>query len=667
MNNLRKISVPVFLLILSLLTYALFFWEKGFYWDEAPWTWIYYRLGPAALTQTFSTSRPFWGLLYQALLPLVGPRPWAWQLLMVFHRWISAVLVWLLVGEIWPRDKRPALWTSALFLVYPGLGQNFIGLMYTHFFIILDSFLLSLYLSILAIRRKSAPLSLVAIFLAVVNLATMEYFYFLELFRAVIFWFILDDPWQKRLRRVTRFYLPYFGAFVGVTLWRAFYFTNQNASYGYGTLQAIRENALLGSLKLLWNMLAAFWESVPHAWLYSFQPVDLASLGLYSAIGAFALALVATVGVGVYLLAQPVDDSKPGGGFTRVFLILGLAAWVLGGGAFWLVGEKTMPQLHFSADRFTMSFMLGSSLMVAALLGLLDKRPRLQMGLLAVLVGFAVGRQFQTNSLYRHDWDTARALFWQMSWRIPGLEPGTTVVSNDLPVTLFSDNSLSGPLNWIYSAPGKMEHILYFASVRSEEGRALGSGFEPGVSFQQNYLATTFSGSTSKMVVINFSPPGCLRVLDAEIDPLNKLLPPLLREAAKLSNPALIQPTDTASLPDFYDPEIARGWCYDYARAALAAQSDDWAHALKMRDEALAAGEHPNDPMENFLFIEAYAHTGAWSEAQALTKDTYKFSKDIMRPTLCALWARIEREVPAGADKTSAVQSARENLSCGGG
>src|SRR5512133_1180000 len=125
MNLLKKISVPLFLFILALLTYALFFWERGFYWDEAPWTWVYYRLGPAALTKLFSTSRPFWGMIYQVMMPLVGPHPWIWQLLMVLLRWLSAVLVWAIFREVWTKNPRPALWVSALFLVYPGLGQNF--------------------------------------------------------------------------------------------------------------------------------------------------------------------------------------------------------------------------------------------------------------------------------------------------------------------------------------------------------------------------------------------------------------------------------------------------------------------------------------------------------------------------------------------------------------
>src|SRR5262245_66653033 len=117
-------SVPIILFIVAFLAYGLFFWERGFYWDEAPWTWIYYRLGPAALTHTFSTSRPFWGLIYQITMPLIGPYPWRWQLLMTVMRWLTAVLVWAILRRVWPQNRRPALWTSLRFLVYLWLGPR---------------------------------------------------------------------------------------------------------------------------------------------------------------------------------------------------------------------------------------------------------------------------------------------------------------------------------------------------------------------------------------------------------------------------------------------------------------------------------------------------------------------------------------------------------------
>jgi hypothetical protein len=676
-----------FLLVLSLLAYAPFFWERGFYWDEAPWTWIYYRLGPAALTQTFSTSRPFWGMIYQVMLPLVGPHPWAWQVLMVILRWLTAVLVWKLFSRIFPQSRLP-LWAAALFLVYPGLGQNFIALMYTHFYIVLNVFLLSLYFSVLAIQKGDWRWHIPALALSIVNLLTMEYFYFLELFRLVIFWFLvekpalpgLDMPKNHRLldplfliRRIAIRYLPYLSTFLLITAWRAFFFTNQNASYSYQTLDDLRANFLWGMAKLLWNMLQAFWTTVPHAWLFPFEPVDPASLGLFTTLGAFALALAATLLAGLYIYRShasltthhelPIPSSS--------FLLLGLLAWILGGGAFWLVGERTLPQLHFSADRFTLSFMLGSSLLLAALLGFLSRFPRLQLTLLALLIGFSVGKHFQTNATYRRDWATQRAFFWQMSWRAPSLEPGTTILTNDLPVTAFSDNSLSGPLNWIYNSSGTqslqtfdsgMNYILYFASVRAQPGRALAGKLEPGHAFEQNYLATTFSGNTSQVIVVNFSPPGCVRILDPEIDPLNKLLPPDLRDAAFLSNPALIRSQNPASLPDFYHPEIPRSWCYYFSKAELARQQADWQTVIDLHQQAQTLGDRPNDPLENFVFIEAYAHTGDWQQARAMTRDAYRYSREFMRPTLCALWRRIERDVPGSAE---VVQAASQDLGCG--
>ncbi len=653
-----------FLAFLAILAYAPFFWERGFYWDEAPWTWIYYRLGPAALTQTFSTSRPFWGLIYQVILPLVGPHPWSWQLLMILLRWLTAVLVWKLFSRLYPNSRLP-LWAAAFFLVYPGLGQNFIALMYTHFYIILNAFLLSLYFSILAIQKKDWRWHIPALALSIVNLLTMEYFYFLEFFRLILFWLAFEGPLKLRIRRTAFFYASYFATFLVVTFWRAFFFSNQNASYTYQTLEDLKANFFLGIGKLLWNMLQAFWTTVPAAWLLPFEPVNATTLGLFTTIAAFSLAFAATLLTGLYFFRSSNPQSpipNPKSQITNYsFLLLGLFAWVLGGGAFWLVGERTLPQLHFSADRFTLSFMLGSSLILAALLGFLSRFPRLQLLLLALLLGFSVGEQFQTNAIYRRDWDTQRALFWQMSWRVPALQPGTTVLANDFPLTVFSDNSLSGPLNWIYNGDASgMNYILYYASVRTQEGRALASKLEPGHSFEQNYLATTFQGSTSQIVVVNFAPPGCLRVLDPEIDPLNKLLSPELREVAFLSNPASISAVNPASLPAFYGPEISHGWCYTFSLAELARQQGDWAAVATLADQAYALNEHPNDPFENFVFIEGYAHAGRWDESLALTRETYRYSKTVMRAPLCQLWQRIQRQ----SSNQQAFQTAQKLLEC---
>ena len=649
------------LFLVAALTYGLFFWERGFYWDEAPWTWIYYRLGPEALTKTFSTSRPFWGMIYQITMPLLGPHPWRWQLLMVILRWLTAVLVWVLLRQVWQKDERPALWGSLLFLVYPGLGQNFIALMYSHFYIVLNCFLLSLYLSVLALRQpdRRVPLTIGALAFSVVNLLTMEYFYFLEFLRLVLFWIVLDGEWKQKLLRAFLFFIPYFVVMAGVTFWRLFFFENQNASYDYVTLDLLRENPLVGIATLFRNMILAFWETVPHAWLFPFESVSVDQLGLRVTILAAALVLVSTIGLAYYLLRFERSDGKGRAPVWQVFLV-GLTAWLFAGGSFWLVGIQ--PQLHFSADRFTLPFMLGSSLLIVALLSLLHSKPKLQYGLLALLVAFSIGKQFETNIAYVRDWDVHHNLFWQMSWRIPALEENTAILSNDLPVTYFSDNSLSGPLNWIYGRPGEMDHILYFISIRLNRGLP---DLEQGLPIEQNYLARTFHGSTSQLVVIDYSPPGCLRVLDPQIDPANRLLVPLLREGAVLSNTSMIRRENDVTLPDsLFAPEPFHGWCYYFEKADLARQFGDWEQVAEMGDTAFKLDDHPNDPVERFVFIEGYAHTGDWERAVRFSRESFRVSKEYVGPLLCRLWERIETETTDSAEKSEALSEVENMLAC---
>ncbi len=654
-------SVPLILFIVAALTYGLFFWERGFYWDEAPWTWIYYRLGPAALTKTFSTSRPFWGMIYQVTMPLLGPHPWRWQLLMVILRWLTAVLVWMLLRQVWTRDERPALWGSLLFLVYPGLGQNFISLMYSHFYIVLNCFLFSLYLSVLAIRQpdRRIPLTVAALAFSVVNLLTMEYFYFLEFLRIILFWIVIDGAWKQKLRRVVLLFMPYFAVMLGITFWRLFFFENQNASYSYVTLDLLRENPVLGISSLLTSILKAFWETVPHAWLFPFESASVEQVGLRVVILAATLVLASTVLIALYLLVFDRSAIRGRAAVGQMFL-LGFAAWLFAGGSFWLVDIE--PQLHFSADRFTMPFMLGSSLIIVALFSLLHSRPKLQYGLLALLVAFSIGKQFETNIAYVRDWDVHQDFFWQMSWRIPAMEPNTAIISNDLPVTYFSDNSLSGPLNWIYGRAGGMDHILYFISIRLNRGLP---DLEPGLAIEQNYLARTFHGNTSQLVVIDYSPPGCLRVLDPQIDSANRLLVPLLRDAAVLSNKSMIRAESTVTLPDsLFAPEPAHGWCYYFEKADLARQFGDWQQVAELGDTAFQLDDHPNDPVERFVFIEGYAHTGEWDRAVRLSRESYRVSRDYVGPLLCRLWERIETETTDSAGRSEALSEVESMLAC---
>jgi hypothetical protein len=209
-----------------------------------------------------------------------------------------------------------------------------------------------------------------------------------------------------------------------------------------------------------------------------------------------------------------------------------------------------------------------------------------------------------------------------------------------------------------------MDHILYFISIRLNRGLP---DLEPGLPIEQNYLAKTFHGNTSQLVVIDYSPPGCMRVLDPQIDSVNRLLVPLLREGAALSNTAMIHQENAVTLPaSLFAPEPAHSWCYYFEKADLARQFSDWKKVAALGDIAFNLDDHPNNPVERFVFVEGYAHVGDWDGAVKLSRESYRVSKNYVGPLLCRLWQRIEADTTGDLSdrRSEALAEIQNMLSC---
>lgn len=652
-------STVWFLLFIAALTYVLFFWQRGFYWDEFPWAWIYYRLGPAMLTKTFTTSRPFWGMIYQLTLPVIGPNPWAWQLLAVVLRWVTAVLLWKILRALYPEHPKPALWASLFFLVFPGMGQQFIAMMYSHFYIVLSALLMSMYLAVLAIQDEGRRWVYFAVsyLLAAVNFLTMEYFYFIEFGLLVVFYQLLPGSFKDRAKKAFLYFLPYLVVFMGVTLWRTFFFEFQNASYPFVLLDKLKADFFTGIFYFLNQILLSFWRTVFEAWLMPFLTIGATGFGPLTLSLMLVLLFSSIFFTGIYLFAFTAEGSNDSD-FAKRAGWVGLAFWFLSGGSVWIIG--IVPQFNFSLDRFMLPFMLGSSILLASLIGLI-KNPRLQMILVALLVGFAGSRHFRLEEVYRSDWLTQQELFTQMGERIPALAKGTIILANDIPVTYYSDNSLTGPLNWIYSPPGEMNVMLYFASIRV--GKTLPS-VDPGQPHQLYYIGPTFYGNTDNILVVNFEPPGCFRVIDPEVEANNRLLPPAVRDVARYSNQRVILFEKQNQLPGPFYRGVESDWCGYFSQAELARQKGEWGEVVRIAELAFALNDTPNDPVERFVYIEGYAHLGDWKKAVELSKDSYRISKSYVGPLLCKLWSRIERETAINPEQAAVMGEVRSEFGC---
>ncbi|HSK65781.1 MAG TPA: hypothetical protein VK888_02560, partial [Anaerolineales bacterium] len=233
------------------------------------------------------------------------------------------------------------------------------------------------------------------------------------------------------------------------------------------------------------------------------------------------------------------------------------------------------------ASRFTLPFMLAVSLILAGLLQFVPARFR--YAALAVLIGLAAGRQFLWSVEYLRDWQAQKNLFWQMTWRAPGLKPDTVVLMNE-ELSLSADNSLSAPLNWIYAPNASADRIGYVLFYPTNRLEASLPSLQPGLPIAYDYIAGRFHGNTSQAVAFYFDPPACLRLLEPDIDSNNRFLPAesMMREASALSNADRILVSNGSMIPEIYGPEPEHGWCYHFQKADLARQLGDWEQVVEL-------------------------------------------------------------------------------------
>jgi len=407
---------------------------------------------------------------------------------------------------------------------------------------------------------------------------------------------------------------------------------------------------------------AAIWTSSVGAWLEIFRFPSNADFGVFLSIIYFIVLLGSFIGLIFYVprlkssenQADPPVSEK---GIIWQWFIIGGCALITAGIPFYVVGLGV--RLDFPSDRFTQPFAFGAALI---LVGLLELIPPLswRTTLAAAFVALAIGLQIQYGFSFREDWKLQEAYFWQLFWRAPSIQPGTALLSDNTIFPYTDDDALTMPLNWIYS-PDQKNGLLHYAQIFFIVNAGNPIPLTPNSPLVKTKDAVSFHGSTSDALVVQFTPPSCLHILNPMYDsnlPLAPLsgenyktlasagLPLLGRKdemALPLSNPAVIRPSGhtPAALSNLFGPEPPHNWCYFYEKADLARQEGNWAQVARLGDEAFAASYLPDDPSEYLPFIEAYARLDRWNDAKQLTLSTAN-TMPILEPALCGLWQRVD-------------------------
>jgi hypothetical protein len=658
-------SVLAVLFGLGVLAYGLMAPLMGFYWDDWPWIWLYKLDGLRGLAQIDQQFRPLAGEILALSGLLAGTRPLGWQALNLLFRWASAAAFWWMLVQIWPRHMRRAAAAAFLVLVYPGFTQQFIAVNSSRHILPLVFFCLSIGFMAWSLRdrRRFAWLTAASIGTAMLAFFSTDYYYGLELIRPLVIWIVLlrrPEPPRQRLERTLVGWTPYLLLLLAVFAWR--FIISQQVQYPVTIFSDFASAPLETAIQTARTIGMGMLDGGGRAWARLFEFPATSQFGDRKTI-LFWLVSLASAGL-VFLYLERLRDSTSQDRSGLEVAGLGLAALLLGGIPF-LVTEVPV-SLQFPSDRTTLALMAGACLLLVGLVDWLARPRLLKLAIFAAVIGLSVGAQFRAAAAYQRDWAYQVNFLRQLSWRAPGIQPGTALYILDLPVSNSTDNSLTAAVNWVYASPVVQNDIALMIFDLSQRLAGRLPGLLPGQAIDTKYGEFDFRGISDEALVVYYAPPACLRVLHPIYDAHFPKLPDLMQDALPLTALERIQadPQQPARLPaEISAGDNRRGWCYYLQKADLARQQADWKSVAELGDTAFALDDKPNHASERAPFIQGYAYTGQWERAVELTREALEINR-FMQPMLCDLWADIEENAPDTPGKGQAVGDIRVQLAC---
>lgn len=640
-EKMKPLTPKTSILTLGLLTiaaYGLLVPFTGFYWDDWPFAWIAKFLGPAEFVPAFLPFRPFLGPIFYATTSLIPPDPTYWQIFALAIRFLMGLSLWWSLGKLWPEKTQLNFIAALLMIIFPGYSQHWVALTHINQELIPFIFyILSFGFTFMALKgQKPLVYTLIAILLQICGIYPTEYFFPLESLRfLLIFFFIFEGTLVNRFISTIKVWWPYLLIWISNAAWLVYY-------YRFGPYNSYEvtatETTNYGGLVL--EVLDTIWKACFYIWAQIFT---LLFKTISTTTSLLTIGLIVLSFIVLTRLLPLLTGNRENKSFAVSLIITGFISILLG--RIPSLAAELPLRLQTGYDRFMVSMMIGSILFAIGVIELFIQNNKVRSYLYISLIALGIGQQFYTGNVFRRDWEKQKEFYWQLTSRIPALEPNTTLLTYQLPTEYEPDLSYTGPVNWMYApnfTPPNLPYALIFTEKRI--GGSTLPSLEPDSPISFNYRTTIFNGSTSQVVVIYMPLNGCLRVLDparGDLDIYSKQ-PDELTNAIPLSDTTLIitNPQIPAS-PVFLHEEAPVNWCAYFTKAELAHQLKDYDKTVNLLDEALALGYQPEDLNEWLLYVDALARTGEIDSAQE--KSLELLSQDSrMKRGVCVVWSQLE-------------------------
>jgi hypothetical protein len=634
LENNKYLTLVVMTLVAGLV-YLPFVGQVGYFNDD--WYLMYAAGAKGAFVfgDIFSADRPLRALVMIPAYLVFGSNPLGYNLSAFAFRLASAFgLLWML-RIFWPQQRDSNFLMALLFLIYPGFLSQFNGIDYQSQMVSLAVAVLSLVLTLQAIRAEKIASKLILYvisgMLSWLYIGLVEYFIGFEIIRlaGVILLTVRERrPATRQVIQIIRQYFPVLITILPFLVWRLYFFESERSATDVSLqLGQIIQSPLTTGLNWLITLVSDTLEVVVLAWG---QPLSSQLSWIWSRnllLVGFSISIVSVVIVLFVLKQLEFAQENSVTNWRSEALWLGSVS-VLAGLVPIVLVNRSVDFIFFS--RYTLAASCGAVILIVSIIYFLQNKP-LRRVLIAVMVLAAALTHFANGQKAVQVTNAMREFWWQVSWRVPKLERNATLVANYAVGATEEDYFVWGPANLIYYPEGTRDEFVQpgvYAALLNRN-TVIKTLLNEGQEYDNRRTIRTYKNYRKLLVLSQPTENSCIHVIDGQQPEYSLHESPLVQIIGPYSKLEFIRAEDPVTVPPqvVFGQEPEHGWCYFFQKASLARQQNDWNEVLQLESQTASLGLEPKDLIEWMPFIQAYAIRGDLSRlsefAEPLAQDPY--------------------------------------------
>jgi len=606
------------LLGISALAYLPLIHKLGYINDD--WYLMYdVRVhGSQFFHDIFSSDRPGRAYLMIPMYSLFGLNPLPYNITAYIFRVVGGVsLLWTL-NILWPERKSFALTAALLFTIYPGFLSQINAIDYQSHLVALFLAILSIGLTLKAVLTETSISKIVLIVLAIltglVALSQMEYYIGIELFRlscvAVLVWRSSEVKFMGKARSLILKWIPFSLIPAIFLFWRIFLFQTERRATDIGSQLGQLFTSPLTGLWWMTYLIQDFFNVILASWSIPFTMFVL-PLRLQNQLIGLGLAVVAVVLFLLFDVRKLETDAASSPREMQEQLVVGVLT-IFGGLVPVIAANRHVIFPDYS--RYTLVASIGVVILLSVFVWQLSSA-RFRNLIIALLIAIGVLTHYGNSVKAVMDTKVVQNFWWQVAWRVPQIEQGTTISVTYPNVAIQEDYFIWGAANHIYHPELKSKDDLKVqlpALVLNDYtvSRILSKRGED--TYVKRGDVEIVNEYDRVLVLTQSTADSCARVLDGnapDLSAYDQLRVMLVAPYSKLDS--VITTGETPAVPStIFGKEPSHGWCYYYQKADLARQQRNWDEVTRLYEVANKNGLRPNDQIELMPFLQAYAYLG---------------------------------------------------------